>query len=330
MSLADHEAPVAAITTGLDQLRRSLRTGPRLAAPYEGREPRWSPRYLASPQSPALVASMADFGYQADDMHGDAWHQDDLALAGPVRLLNEEGTQHLRAICKALKPCAVQNDYVVSHRLRGVERISPFIHSLVRDPGFLSAVSILVGVPLVPHPIRDAAVQINYYDPPGADTRPDVAKWHQDGMNYVFTMTLSDHSEHEGGDYLYYKGHPKVFDTRKPEMLARGADHPDVAAAPFSRAGDTMFTRGSRIYHAVTPVTAGHRITLAISLFCPLFGLQDENRFWHSAPDDGLLRTTGNWLAMYRAILSPAAYCRRENIPLVPVPPQREAVRRFQ
>lgn len=127
MSLADRETPVAAITTGIDRLKRSLRTGPRLAAPYEGQEPQWSSRYAEPQPSPELTALMADFGYQDSEIHGDAWRQDDLALAGPVRLPSDDGDRHLRAICERLKPCAVQNDYVVSHRLRGVELISPFV-----------------------------------------------------------------------------------------------------------------------------------------------------------------------------------------------------------
>ncbi|MEW2397275.1 hypothetical protein [Streptomyces sp. NPDC046862] len=209
--------------------------------------------------------------------------------------------------------------YVVSHRLRGVETISPFVHAMVRDPAFLNAASRLVGVPLIPHPIRDAGVQINYYGPPAPSQAPTVAKWHLDGMNYVFTMTLTDHEEHEGGDYIYYKGHPRQFDARREEITAKGSAHPDVHTAPFQHVGDTMFTRGSRVYHAVTPVTRGHRITLAVSLFCPVLGNQDENRFWHSAHDDGLLRTIGNWRSLRQAVRRPATYCRRESIPILPL-----------
>jgi hypothetical protein len=102
-------------------------------------------------------------------------------------------------------------------------------------------------------------------------------------------------------------------------IAARLASHPDVRTAPFRHVGDTMFTRGSRVYHAVTPVTRGHRITLAVSLFCPLLGKQDENRFWHSAPDDGLLRTMNNWRLLYQAVRRPGTYCRREGIPVLPM-----------
>lgn len=57
---------------------------------------------------------------------------------------------------------------------------------MMRDRGFLLAASALVGEPLIPHPIRDAAVQVNFYGPARQDEGgPDVAKWHQNGMNYA-------------------------------------------------------------------------------------------------------------------------------------------------
>ncbi|GGV21704.1 hypothetical protein [Streptomyces spectabilis] len=309
---------VAAITTGLDRLRRSLHTAED-GVPRHLDEPPWEPGFVADlPRAGVGSLRMAEFDYTSAELHGRAGLTDDLAMAGPVELLTARGAQALRTICRDLKPWAVHNDYVVSHRLRNVEAVSPFVRAMVRDPAFLRNASRLVGVPLIPHPLRNAGVQINYYAPPADGAAPAVAKWHLDGMNYVFTMTLSDHAEHTGGDYVYYRGHPRDFDINREKITAMGASHPEVHAAPFQHVGDTMFTRGSRVYHAVTPVSRGDRITLAVSLFCPLLGTQDENRFWHSAPDDGLLRTLGNWRRLRRAVRRPATYCRREGIPVIP------------
>ncbi|SBV06263.1 2OG-Fe(II) oxygenase superfamily protein [Streptomyces sp. MnatMP-M77] len=323
MTAPSHEETrVAAITTGLDRFKRSLRAGARTARPYRFREPVWAPALVAGEEtSPSVTADMADFGYLPHECHGRPDIPDTLAMTGPVALLTPEGSQSLRQIGQALKGSAVHNDYVVSHRIRNVETVSPFVHAMVRDTVFLRRVSTLVGVPLIPHPLRDAGVQVNYYEPPSAGMRTaPVAKWHRDGMNYVFTMTLSDRDEYEGGDYIYYQGRPEDFDAHRNEVTSAGSHHPDVRTAPFRRVGDTMFTRGSRVYHAVTPVTRGHRITLAVSLFCPLLGKQDENRFWHSAPDDGLLRTVNNWRHLHQAIRRPASYCRREGIPILRAP----------
>ncbi|WP_131739058.1 hypothetical protein [Actinomadura roseirufa] len=304
---------VSAITFGADRVRRSLIPRPRTGADYVADEPSWRSGFVADLPADPPRRRMRDFGYRDHELHGTPSRPDEVAMAGPLRLLTDEGLAHLVRICANLAPVAVTNDYVVTRRLRGVETISPFVHDMVRDPAFLALVSDIVGVPLIPHPIRDAAVQINYYTSAGGDA--EVAKWHLDGMNYVFTMTLTDRSEHDGGDYIYFQGHRADFDLHSDGIRAAGEHHPQVAKAPFTRAGDTMFTRGSRIYHAVTPLTRGFRTTLAVSLFCPLYGAQDENHFWHSAPDDGLLRTVKNWIALHLAMRSPMAYCRRNHIP---------------
>ncbi|MFF1570073.1 hypothetical protein ACFVY1_43000 [Streptomyces sp. NPDC058293] len=317
---------VAPITTGLDRLRRSLHTAENNTVGYRAHEPAWDRGFVEELSTEHQVSfRMEAFGYTPNELHGHASLCDDLAMAGPLQLLTREGAHALRGICRQLKSCAVHHDYVVSHRLRNVETISPFVHAMVRDPAFLAHVSQLVGVPLIPHPVRDAGVQINFYGAASAHAAPAVAKWHLDGMTYVFTMTLSDHSEHDGGDYIYYRGHPRDFDADREEITARGQAYPDVHAAPFQHVGDTMFTRASRVYHAVTPVTRGDRITLAVSLFCPLLGAQDENRFWHSAPDDGLLRTMGNWRRLHQAVKRPATYCRREGVPILPLSNPRTA-----
>lgn len=60
-----------------------------------------------------------------------------------------------------------------------------FLYDMLRDPGFLLA----VGVRLIPRPLTDAAIQVNYYSPStdklGSE---EVSKWHYDGTDYVFTL----------------------------------------------------------------------------------------------------------------------------------------------
>ncbi len=310
------------ITNGFDRLRRSLAPHQRANANYSAAgETPWNSRFVAS-AVPTDRRTLAEFDYREHELVATDWGYDDTAMVGPIQLLTPDGTTHLNQICTDLRTAAVDNDYVVTRRLRNVEEISPFVYDMVRDPALLRLVSSIVGVELVPHPIRDAGVQINYYTTARAGQTPQVAKWHIDGMNYVFTMTLTDHQDHDGGDYIYYQGHRSDFELHQGEIAAAGATHPRVATAPFTRAGDTMFTRGSHVYHAVTPLTRGDRITFAMSFFCPTLGHEDENRFWHSAPDDGLLRTARNWVSLARAVRKPTAYKRRNDIPAVPVSPQ--------
>ncbi|MFG2373085.1 hypothetical protein ACGFY9_16595 [Streptomyces sp. NPDC048504] len=105
------ETRVAAITTGLERFRRSLHAGERAASAYHFSEPRWETRFVArSAPKPAVTLRMADFGYSDHELHGREGDRDDLAMAGPIRLLSPEGAQALREICHELKTCAVHND----------------------------------------------------------------------------------------------------------------------------------------------------------------------------------------------------------------------------
>ncbi|WP_410646477.1 hypothetical protein [Amycolatopsis sp. cmx-4-54] len=312
MTTTEHRR-VNAITTGFDRVRRSLGPHQRMASDYDWKEPAWSSSYVAPIPEDLNRSLMDEFGYRRHELSRLATGYDDIAMAGPFRLLTDKGTAILADICTRLDDAAVNNDYVVTRRLRNVESISPFVHDMLRDPSFLRLTGVIAGVPLLPHPIRDAGVQINYYNSTSAGREPEVAKWHVDGMNYVFTMTLTDHDQHDGGDYVYFQGHRADFELAKDEITTQGQHHPLVKTAPFRHAGDTMFTRGSFVYHAVTPVTKGHRTTFAVSLFCPELGHDDQNRFWHSAPDDGLLRTVRNWVELYRAVRDPGRYRRRHS-----------------
>ncbi len=307
-----------AIATGWERLVRSLHAERRVA-PASFVDPTWSSEYVDVRTDRASRSRMSDFGYGADEVGRIGDIADDAAMIGPVKLLSDRGAGLLAELAGQLNESAADNDYVVSRRLRAVDKLSRFVHDMIRDRDFLVSVSRLVGVPLIPHPIRDAGVQINYYNAPRDDYSgpPQVAKWHVDGMNYVFTMLLTPHAEYDGGEYVYFKGHRDEFPLRPDAGAGDDEVSPDaLATAPFQEVGDTMFTRGSRVYHAVTPVTRGHRTTIAFSLFCPFLPRDDGNRFWHSAPDDGLPRTLRNWMVLKMPGNS-ASFCRRVDAPVI-------------
>ncbi|MBV8995207.1 MAG: hypothetical protein JO287_16255 [Pseudonocardiales bacterium] len=307
--------PVATITRGFDRVVRSLTSSVKTAHLDAGEEAAWNSRYVADSPLTDKQQSMADFGYRDFEVSDRA--DTTIAMAGPNQVLTEEGVHELRNICDKLADDAVDNDYVVSRRIRNVEVASQFVHDMMRDPHMLLRLSAIAGTPLVPHPLRAAATQTNYYNSRdhGKSNDEQVAKWHHDGMLYVFTMQLTDSSEFRGGQYIYFRGHRDDFEGLRDEIVPLGADHDRVSCAPFKASGDTMFTRGSRVWHGVTPVISGRRITFAMSMFSPLEP-SDENEFWHTAPDDGLLATVRGYLGLAAAKRAPKWYCRNEAIPL--------------
>ena len=176
--------------------------------------------------------------------------------------------------------------------------MSPFINNMIRDRNFLQACSRMVGVPLIPHPLRIPTVQINYLEGREGGGR-QIAKWHRDGMDYVFTIQLNDASEYEGGKFKYFKGRYDEFDgvTEDDERIKQ---------APCDELGATLFIHGSHMFHAVTSRDGRYAVTFVLSLFCPYFSSQDSNTFWHLAGDDGIAATIPNWLRLKWPTKNPA------------------------
>jgi hypothetical protein len=244
------------------------------------------------------------------------------AYSAPHRLLSQEGVMAFRTVCEALADRAPDDDYIVSHRVRNAISMSRFIGEMMHDQGFLSRVSAVAGVPLVPHPLTNAGVCINYFEDQkihvGDTLESQVAKWHYDGMTYVFVIQLTHPNEFTGGNLLLYQGHRREFEREQASITEAGAEHPQAFRAPFERIGDVVFTRGSNIWHAVTPVTSGKRISAVLSFWCPLLP-QDTNEFWHVAAEDGLLPSLSGFARLRYAQRDPLGYCRRTGVDLVPL-----------
>ncbi|MEV5506756.1 2OG-Fe(II) oxygenase [Streptomyces orinoci] len=273
--------------TGIGQVFHALRARKPRRAPDLPGEPRWRSEYVAAEfTGPRL--RLQEFGYASRELGRAFGRIDDTALVGPFRMLTEEGLDCLAEVCDRLEPAAGDSGFAAARRLRGADLMSPFLNNMIRDRTFLLACSRLVGVPLIPHPLRIPTAQINYCEGQG---RPDIVRWRRDGMDYVFTVQLSGSDEYEGGHFTYFQGRAAEFEDVRE-------DDPRIREAPRGERGAALFLHGSRVFHAVTPVTKGRRVTLVISLFCPYFAGRDSNTFWQLAGDDGALATLPGWVRL--------------------------------
>lgn len=273
--------------TGFDQVFHALRARKPPRGPELPGEPRWRGDYVA-PDVGGPRMTLQEFGYASRELNRGFGKVDDTALVGPLRILTAEGLECLTEVCDRLEPAAGESRFIATRRVRSADLMSPFINNMIRDRGFLLACSRLVGVPLIPHPLRIPTAQINYFEGSG---RPEIVRWHHDGMDYVFTIQLSGFDEYEGGRFTYFQGRTGEFEDVTE-------DDPRIREADCGDRGATLFLHGSRIFHAVTPVTKGRRVTLVVSLFCPYFARRDSNTFWHLAGDDGIPATVPNWLRL--------------------------------
>ncbi|WP_190131548.1 2OG-Fe(II) oxygenase [Streptomyces mashuensis] len=281
--------------TGLEQLRHALRGRPPRRVPPLPGEPRWCSGFVARDVRGPRV-SLREFGYAGHELNRSHGVVDDTALAGPVRILTPQGLDHLAEVCDRLEPAAGTSRFITTRRVRGADRASAFLYNMVRDRAFLLACSRLAGVPLVPHPLRLPTVQINYFEPSDGH---DLVKWHTDGMDHVLTLQLTGEEDYDGGRFTYFRGRADAFASVR-------AGDPRLVEAPCGERGAALFLHGSRVFHAVTPVTRGRRVTLVVSFLCPYLARRDSNTFWHLAADDGIAATLPHWLRLKWPVRDPA------------------------
>ncbi|WP_198406946.1 2OG-Fe(II) oxygenase [Nocardia terpenica] len=325
---ADARAPegsVGARRVGFVRLRRALRRSEWNLPPLPPEaEPRWQSSFVETAVDPDVARlRLEDFGYGEREIRALGKSRDLWAYSAPHRLLTTEGVAAFRTVCEALADRAPDDDYIVSRRVRNATSMSRFINEMMHDEGLLCRVSAIAGVPLVPHPLVNPGVCINYFDDKKVRINKveesQVAKWHYDGMTYVFVMQLAQPTEFTGGELLIYQGHRDRFQKEKNAVTTNAAAHPQVFRAPFTAMGDTVYTRGSAIWHAVTPVTTGRRISAVLSFWCPLLPHDDTNEFWHIAAEDGLLPSLSGFVRLRRAQQDALGYCRRTGVDLAPV-----------
>lgn len=295
------------MATGFDQFLHALRgRRPRRAAGLPG-EPRWRAEFVARDVKGTRLG-LQDFGYASHELSRGYGAVDDTALVGPVQILTPEGLDCLTEVCDRLESSAGTARFITTRRVRNADLMSAFINNMIRDRGFLLSCSRLAGVPLIPHPLRIPTVQVNYFE---ADGRADIVKWHHDGMDYVLTIQLNGYEDYDGGRFSYFMG-------RADEFTGAREGDPRIKEAHCGERGASLFLHGSRIYHAVTPVTRGRRVTVVVSFLCPYFARQDSNTFWHLAADDGIPATIPGWLRLKWPVRDPAMdYSLRAGSPVI-------------
>ena len=110
-------------------------------------EPCFDPEKHLALEPPARVWCLADLGYGAETIAVSAC---DIALAGPFRLLSEEGVAALHQVALALRGERMSSGRTAAFVVGGVYR-STFLRALCQSPEVVDFLSCLCGAPLAPH-----------------------------------------------------------------------------------------------------------------------------------------------------------------------------------
>ena len=134
-----------------------------------------------------------------------------------------------------------------------IEKRLPWLHSLYNDPSFVSQMSDMAKVKLIPATGKHKAfgVNLNYVS---TEQRYEV---HTDNTPWTVLVFCTTHEEGEGGDFCYSEG--DVPDGVEASAFYREAVH----IRP--EAGKAILFRGERIAHAVQPFMGKLRVTAPLS-----------------------------------------------------------------
>lgn len=191
-------------------------------------------------------------------------HIEDLAYTEPFRVLSDAGVAAFNTIIseneKDMAIVTPRNPKII----RGLGFTSKFVKELNESPVLLDHLSTFANIPVCAHPMTTNYSQINYGESPkegeGSAKAADV--WHLDSVDYVLVIMLTD--GFTGGELLVSN-----MDPNQAMERIRADDLPSelTTANKYPKPGYGIFMQGSRIAHAVSPLTGGPTRITAVSSF---------------------------------------------------------------
>lgn len=215
-------------------------------------EPAFDPgRHLAL-EPPSRRWTLEELGYTKEQASGCASR---VAVAGPLRLLSDQGAEAARDVARALSGSRQAGDRTASYLAGGVYR-SAFLRDLCNCPQVTAFLSEVAGCELLPHSMPSQQVYLNYAP---EDLGKAVDTWHTDSIGLDCVLMLSDPASFSGGEFQFFVGTKDqaaaLLDSQPENLTAANArDLPTgrVLGLQFPAAGYAVFQQGAMVVHRAT------------------------------------------------------------------------------
>jgi len=226
-------------------------------------EPRFDAgRHLAF-SAPARTWTLGDFGYDRNTIDASP---SPVAVAGPFRVLSDEGVQATQGVARRLGKFSRLSQRTANYLAGGAYR-SRFLRDLFRAPELVDFLSRVAGTPLAPHSMPSQQVYVNYAP---EDITRHVDTWHTDSIGFDIVLMVTDPATIKGGEFQFFRG------TREEAAgllatptggLIRGSNvelpAARVEAVKFPSPGYALFQQGNLVLHRATRLLErGERITM--------------------------------------------------------------------
>ena len=230
-------------------------------------EPAFDPARHLALEPPREVWHLSDFGYTAGEIHECA---SKVAVAGPFRLLSDEGVAAARSVALSLRESCRTSDRTAKYVAGGVYR-SKFLRDLCNCTQISDFLSDVTGCALVPHSMPSQQLYINFAPD---ELTSAVDTWHVDSIGFDYVLLVSDPRTFEGGQFQFFRGTTaeaaRFLGTdidRLTDPTVRDLPPERVVTAAFPAAGYAIFQQGNRVLHRATRLTRrAERITMVPGL----------------------------------------------------------------
>jgi hypothetical protein len=230
-------------------------------------EPTFDPARHLALEPPRNRWRLSDLGYTAADISECA---SDVAVAGPFRLLSEEGVALARSVALSLRDLCRTGDRTAKYLTGGVYR-SKFLRDLCNCTQIADFLSDIAGCELLAHSMPSQQLYINYA--PDELTNA-VDTWHVDSIGFDYVMLLSDPRTFAGGQFQFFRGTQaeaaRLLATdieNLTDATSRDLPADRVVSPEFPAAGYAVFQQGNMVMHRATRLTRrAERITLVPGL----------------------------------------------------------------
>ena len=242
-------------------------------------EPVFDPKRHLALEPPSQVWSLGDFGYGKEEARGCA---SQVAIAGPMRVLSEEGAEAARTVAHALRGSRQASDRTANYLAGGVYR-SRFLHDLCNSPEICAFFSEVAGCEVLPHSMPSQQVYINYAPD---DLSKAVDTWHTDSIGLDCVMLASDPASFSGGQFQFFRGTREeaasLLRVRSEDLttaIVRDLPSERVIGVKFPAAGYAVFQQGAMVVHRATRLERrGERNTMVIGFVSRDVALPDPTR----------------------------------------------------
>jgi hypothetical protein len=242
-------------------------------------EPVFDPQRHLALEPPSQSWTLNDFGYSNEEA---AKCASQIAIAGPIRLLSEEGAEAARTVAGALRGSRQGSDRTANYLAGGVYR-SRFLRDLCNCPQVTAFFSEVAGCELLPHSMPSQQLYINYAPD---DLGKAVDTWHTDSIGFDCVVLATPPASFTGGQFQFFRGTKQeaasLLEMRPEDLtapIARDLPKDRVIGFPFPAAGYAVFQQGTMVVHRATRLERrAERNTMVVGYVSRDVALPDPTR----------------------------------------------------